>query len=159
MQGNETLWGYLSWAKAVKPCKHRLLIPSFPPSPTHQVDTVLEIVGEDIVLREGWISDILDLMVKTRAFQYFLSTGRLLPPTDLTLTGGRGGGREGGRVRDEEYLGGVMGLSQELSRHAIKRASALDVVAVARCGRREGGERGWVGLKEGGRSPHKLFFF
>lgn len=54
------------------------------------MDTVLEIVGEDIVLREGWISDILDLMVKTRAFQYFLSTGRLLPPTDLTLTGGRG---------------------------------------------------------------------
>jgi len=94
------------------------------------VDAVLEIVGEDIVLREGWISDILDLMVKTRAFQFFLSTGRLLPPTDHTLKGGAG--REGGRVRDEEYLGGVMGLSQELSRHAIKRASALDVEAVAR---------------------------
>jgi len=124
------------------------------------VDTVLEIVGEDIVLREGWISDILDLMVKTRAFQYFLSTGRLLPPTDLTLTGGRGGGTEGGRVRDEEYLGGVMGLSQELSRHAIKKASALDVAAVARFGWREG-RRGWVGGKVGGRSPCKqphIFF-
>jgi len=119
------------------------------------VDAVLEIVGEDVVLREGWISDILDLMVKTRAFQFFLSTGRLLPPIDHTLKGGGGGGREGGRVRDEEYLGGVMGLSQELSRHAIKRASALDVAAVARCVRREGGREGGsvgggVGKREGG---------
>ena len=107
------------------------------------------------MLREGWISDILDLMVKTRAFQFFLSTGRLLPPIDHTLKGGGGGGREGGRVRDEEYLGGVMGLSQELSRHAIKRASALDVAAVARCVRREGGREGGsvgggVGKREGG---------
>jgi hypothetical protein len=36
-------------------------------------------------------------------------------------------------VNDDEYLGGVMGLSHELARLAIKRASAMEVEAVVRC--------------------------
>ena len=53
-----------------------------------------------------------------------------------------------------------MGLSQELSRHAIKRASALDVAAVARGVRREGGREGaWVGGWERGKVVDLRFVY
>jgi hypothetical protein len=85
-------------------------------------------VGDNEALRDGWVSEVVELLVRARALQFFLGTGRLLPPSDPSLTGGRGGGR----TREEEYLGGAMGLAQELSRYAIRRASTLDAEAVAR---------------------------
>ena len=100
----------------------------------------------------GWISDVMDTMVRTRALQHFLATGtlvsqgptsrafvclpaclRLLPPPPpppspshtlpalllLLIEPPRVSTpthRLAGRVKDEEYLGGATGLSQDLQR-------------------------------------------
>lgn len=89
-----------------------------------RVDQALAIVGGNVVMREGWLSDILDQLVRTQAFEHFLTKGELIRMSDPRLAG---------RVNDDEYLGGVMGLSHELARLAIKRASAMEVEAVVRC--------------------------
>eukprot|EP00551_Chaetoceros_affinis_P007295 CAMPEP_0203674278 /NCGR_PEP_ID=MMETSP0090-20130426/15585_1 /ASSEMBLY_ACC=CAM_ASM_001088 /TAXON_ID=426623 /ORGANISM="Chaetoceros affinis, Strain CCMP159" /LENGTH=514 /DNA_ID=CAMNT_0050540113 /DNA_START=115 /DNA_END=1659 /DNA_ORIENTATION=- len=57
---------------------------------------------------------------RLKSYQYFLSTGNLLPPSKLPPT-----------ISDEEYLAGsVMGLTEDLSRYVIGRATARDVSSV-----------------------------
>jgi hypothetical protein len=80
-----------------------------------RVDKVLAIVGNDVNLREGesvlyetyppshftqlprqllthvatgWMSDVLDQVVRTRAFHYFLLTGKLISAQDETYVQG-----------------------------------------------------------------------
>ena len=53
---------------------------------------------------------------RLKAYQHFLSTGKLLPPSQLPPT-----------ISDEEYLAGaVIGLTQDLARYVIGRATARD---------------------------------
>lgn len=53
---------------------------------------------------------------RLKSYQYFLSTGKLLPPSQLPET-----------ISDEEYLAGaVIGLTQDLARYVIGRATARD---------------------------------
>lgn len=57
---------------------------------------------------------------RIKAFQHFLSTGKLLPPSQLPPT-----------LSDEEYLAGaVIGLTQDLARYVVGRATARDVKSV-----------------------------
>ncbi len=57
---------------------------------------------------------------RLKSYQYFLSTGKLLPPSKLPPT-----------ISDEEYLAGaVMGLTEDLARYVIGRATARDVESV-----------------------------
>ena len=53
---------------------------------------------------------------RLRSYQYFLSSGKLMPPSELPPT-----------ISDEEYLAGaVIGLTQDLARYVIGRATARD---------------------------------
>jgi predicted translin family RNA/ssDNA-binding protein len=57
---------------------------------------------------------------RIKSFQYFLSTGKLLPPSQLPPN-----------LSDEEYLAGaVIGLTQDLARYVVGRATARDVKSV-----------------------------
>ena len=69
--------------------------------------------------REANFSNRLEDVVRVMAFSYFLQTGRLLPPSHCRY------------ATDEEYLAGAcMGLSADLSRYAMGRATVRDVASV-----------------------------
>lgn len=59
--------------------------------------------------------------VEAAAFKVFLQEGRLLRSSELP------------HVQPEEFLGGVLDLTEELSRHAIQRATVRDTSAVQLC--------------------------
>jgi len=54
-------------------------------------------------------------------FKVFLEEGRLVRSSELPL------------VEAEEFLAGVLGFTEELSRHAVQRATLKDAPEVKRC--------------------------
>ena len=71
-------------------------------------------------LRFGAFSAAMEEYAEAAIFAHYLSHGTLLPSSALPLA-----------TRDE-YLGGLLDFSGELNRHAVLRATARDVAAVAR---------------------------
>jgi predicted translin family RNA/ssDNA-binding protein len=70
--------------------------------------------------REANLGHRVEEFVRLHAFQYFLQTGSLLPPSECSSY-----------ATDEEYLAGAcMGLCQDLSRYAMGAATARDVTSV-----------------------------
>eukprot|EP00546_Thalassionema_frauenfeldii_P000751 CAMPEP_0178932594 /NCGR_PEP_ID=MMETSP0786-20121207/22725_1 /TAXON_ID=186022 /ORGANISM="Thalassionema frauenfeldii, Strain CCMP 1798" /LENGTH=440 /DNA_ID=CAMNT_0020609945 /DNA_START=116 /DNA_END=1438 /DNA_ORIENTATION=+ len=69
--------------------------------------------------REANLSYRVEDYVRFKAFQSFLETGKLLPPSDCLY------------ATDEEYLAGAcMGLSQDLAKYSMGRSTARDVESV-----------------------------
>lgn len=69
--------------------------------------------------RSANLSHRMEEIARIKAFQFFLQTGRLLPPSALPL------------ITDEEYLAGAcMGLAQDLQRYGLGRATVRDVDSV-----------------------------
>ena len=70
--------------------------------------------------REANLSNRVEEYVRLLAFNHFLATGTLIPPSQCASF-----------VTDEEYLAGAcMGLCQDLARYAIGRATARDLASV-----------------------------
>lgn len=69
---------------ACPPCLHPIHSIHSTPEVFTKADQVLSIVGSDLLLREGWLSEVMDLMVRIRALQHFLKTGKLISATDPT---------------------------------------------------------------------------
>lgn len=69
--------------------------------------------------REANLSFRLEDFCRIKAFSFFLETGRLVPPSKCPY------------ATDEEYLAGAcMGLSQDLARYGMGRATVRDVTSV-----------------------------
>jgi predicted translin family RNA/ssDNA-binding protein len=70
--------------------------------------------------REANLSYRMEEYVRLKAYSHFLQTAQLLPPSNCPY------------ATDEEYLAGAcMGLSQDLARYAMGRATARDVDSVS----------------------------
>jgi len=69
--------------------------------------------------REANLGSKIEDYVRFKAYRHFLSTGKLIPLADCH------------GIRDEEYVAGAcIGLSHDLSRYAVGRATELDVASV-----------------------------
>lgn len=91
-------------------------------SDTTEVDAMVKsLVPEEAtrIPREANMSHRIEEYVRIKAMAHFLDTGALVPPLACKY------------ATDEEYLGGAcMGLAQDLSRYAMKRATERDVSSV-----------------------------
>jgi len=69
--------------------------------------------------RDGNLGQRVEELCRLRAYNHFLQSGRILPPSSCP------------DATDEEYLAGAcMGLCQDLSRYAMGRATARDVRSI-----------------------------
>ncbi|CAM9683463.1 unnamed protein product [Chrysoparadoxa australica] len=73
-------------------------------------------------VREERVSNCLEALAKVEILEQFFKTGVLVSKSEL-----------GSFYRDEEYLGGVMGLLEELVSYSVGRASDLDVASITLC--------------------------
>jgi len=86
-------------------------------------------------LREANLGYKLEDTVRLYAFRYFLHTGKLITLKECNdvmspLMEKEIVTRAAFNFRDEEYLGGVIGLAQDLAKYGIGRATVRDVVSV-----------------------------
>lgn len=72
------------------------------------------------VPRKANLSNLYGDYIRSLAYQHFLETGSLLPPSQLPST----------KYSDEEYLMGIIGVNQDLARYVIGRATDRDVLSV-----------------------------
>jgi predicted translin family RNA/ssDNA-binding protein len=72
-------------------------------------------------LRYGSFSAAMEEYAEAAIFAHYLEKGTLLPSSALPL------------ANRDEYIGGLLDFTGELNRHAVLRATARDVAAVARC--------------------------
>lgn len=90
---------------------------------TSEVDALIKSVVPEQATRtprEANLSHRMEEYVRLKAYAHFLETAKLLPPSDCPY------------ATDEEYLAGAcMGLSQDLSRYAMGRATERDVDSVS----------------------------
>jgi predicted translin family RNA/ssDNA-binding protein len=73
--------------------------------------------------RPGSVSQLLEEMVTLHAFCHFFETGRLVKFSELRT----------GCFDDSEYIGGVIGLAQELNQYSVERSMAMDTASVVLC--------------------------
>jgi predicted translin family RNA/ssDNA-binding protein len=82
------------------------------------VDLIVRQQTSDRAPRLANLSLRMEEVVRLKAFQHFLVTGKLISPSPMHFT-------------DEEYLAGAcMGLAQDLQRYGLGRATARDVPSV-----------------------------
>lgn len=78
---------------------------------------------EELPPREANLTYRVEDYIRFKSFCYFLQTGKLIPQSDFF--------KRGFQINDEEYLSGAcIGLSKDLERYAIGRATARDALSV-----------------------------
>lgn len=82
-----------------------------------------ELTSAPIYLRQqGYITEAIGSYVEVEALHTFFEEGRLVSVTDCV---------EG--IEDEEYICGILGYCQTLSRYAVERAYHTDVESISLC--------------------------